>query len=151
MEMIQQTGTDLDSRRVCNRRAEDKHCAREGLMGVGDRVASVIMLTLQRCPAPMLTQLVWCPAPMLTLLTQFVWSPAPMLTQFVWSPAPHADTNLKLKQWNNLKYLCDEITNPILTIPILRGKLYDGKNCIFEIYQSYPCIALRVKTENLLL
>ena len=31
---------------------------REGLMGVGDRVASVIMLTLQRCPAPMLTQLV---------------------------------------------------------------------------------------------
>ena len=31
---------------------------REGLMGVGDRVASVIMLTLQRCPVPMLTQLV---------------------------------------------------------------------------------------------
>ena len=35
-----------------------KVCNREGLMGVGDRVASVIMLTLQRCPAPMLTQLV---------------------------------------------------------------------------------------------
>ena len=32
--------------------------AREGLMGVCDRVASVIMLTLQRCPVPMLTQLV---------------------------------------------------------------------------------------------
>ena len=24
---------------------------------------------------------------------------------------------------------CDEITNPILTIPILRGKLNNGKNC----------------------
>ena len=41
---------------------------REFMTGEGNGVASVIMFTLQRCPAPMLTQLVGCPALMLTQL-----------------------------------------------------------------------------------
>ena len=36
---------------------------REIMMGVGNGVASVIMFDLQRCPAPMLTQLGGCSAP----------------------------------------------------------------------------------------
>ena len=42
------------------------HRNREFMMGEGNQVASVNMFTLQRCLAPMLTQLVGCPAPMLT-------------------------------------------------------------------------------------
>ena len=39
-----------------------------GLVGVLNKQPSVIMLTFQWGPAPMLTQLVWGPAPMLTQL-----------------------------------------------------------------------------------
>ena len=79
--------------------------AREILMGVGDTVASVIMLTQFECARPPCWHSLSVPGAH-AYIAHSVWvSPAPMLTQFVWSPAPHADTNLKLKQWNNLKYL----------------------------------------------
>ena len=78
---------------------------REILMGVGDTVASVIMLTQFECARPPCWHSLSVPGAH-AYIAHSVWvSPAPMLTQFVWSPAPHADTNLKLKQWNNLKYL----------------------------------------------
>ena len=78
---------------------------REILMGVGDTVASVIMLTQFECARPPCWHSLSVPGAY-AYIAHSVWvSPAPMLTQFVWSPAPHADTNLKLKQWNNLKYL----------------------------------------------
>ena len=74
-------------------------------MGVGDTVASVIMLTQFECARPPCWHSLSVPGAY-AYIAHSVWvSPAPMLTQFVWSPAPHADTNLKLKQWNNLKYL----------------------------------------------
>ena len=84
---------------------QDTAWPREILMGVGDTVASVIMLTQFECARPPCWHSLSVPGAY-AYIAHSVWvSPAPMLTQFVWSPAPHADTNLKLKQWNNLKYL----------------------------------------------
>ena len=45
-----------------------QHRCQGGLVGVLNKQPSVIMLTFQWGPAPMLTQLVWGPAPMLTQL-----------------------------------------------------------------------------------
>ena len=45
-----------------------EHSVQGGLVGVLNKQPSVIMLTFQWGPAPLLTQLVWGPAPMLSQL-----------------------------------------------------------------------------------